>query len=221
MVGPSSSHTAGACKIGQMARAIFHGTPNKVEFFLHGSFATVYKGHSTDRALLAGVMKCKTADPLIKTAFDLAKEKKLEYEFIPTDLGPQFHPNSVKIVLYKPSRVPMAVIGSSLGGGIVQIVKIDEFDVDIKGVAGVYKTLIVWHQNDPEILQNLTKKIETYNEPTTGVHQKIHDIQTTNVGKNSLTVLNIDGRDFHLEEILELEEIPGISDVRSLTKPEN
>ena len=108
----------------------------------------------------------------------------------------------------------MAVIGSSLGGGIVQIVKIDEFNVDIKGVAGVYKTLIVWHQNDPEILPLLKAKIQQYG-------LKIHDIQTANVDKNSLSVANIDGRDFHLEEILELEEIPGISDVRSLTKPEN
>lgn len=214
MVGPSSSHTAGACKIGQMARAIFHGTPTKVEFFLHGSFATVYKGHSTDRALLAGVMKCKTADPLIKTAFDLAAAKKLEYEIIPTNLGEQLHPNSVKVVMHNPKRVPMAIIGSSLGGGIVQIVQIDEFPVEIKGMAGVYKTLIVWHQNDPQILEQLRGKIGEYG-------LKIHDIQTANIGKNSLTVLNIDGRNFHLEEILELEETPGVSDVRSLTKPEN
>ena len=75
MVGPSSSHTAGAVKIGQMARALFDKTPTKVTFYLHGSFATVYKGHATDKALLAGVMKFRTADPRIKDAFKIAKEK--------------------------------------------------------------------------------------------------------------------------------------------------
>src|SRR3990167_5414835 len=87
MVGPSSSHTAGACKIGQFARALFHGTPNKVTFYLHGSFSEVYKGHATDRALLGGVLKFRTSDPRIKESFKIAKQKKIKYEFIKKDLG--------------------------------------------------------------------------------------------------------------------------------------
>ena len=75
MVGPSSSHTAGACKIGQFARALFHGTPKKATFYLHGSFGKVYKGHATDRALLAGVLKFRTSDPRIKNSFTILSKE--------------------------------------------------------------------------------------------------------------------------------------------------
>ncbi|MEK7547642.1 MAG: L-serine ammonia-lyase, iron-sulfur-dependent subunit beta, partial [Patescibacteria group bacterium] len=115
MVGPSSSHTAGACKIGQFARALFHSTPKKVTFYLHGSFGEVYKGHATDKALLAGVMKFMTSDPRIKDSFEIAKEKEIKYEFITRDLGHAYHPNTVKIVLER-GKYRMSVIGSSIGG---------------------------------------------------------------------------------------------------------
>jgi len=100
MVGPSSSHTR-VHAARQIARALFHGTPDKVTFYLHGSFATVYKGHSTDRALLGGVMKFKTSDKRIPTAFEFAKKIGLKYDFVCTDLGQKYHPNTVKIVLEK------------------------------------------------------------------------------------------------------------------------
>ncbi len=77
MVGPSSSHTAGAAKIGQFARAIFDATPKKVTFYLHGSFGEVYKGHATDRALLAGMMKMPPNDPGIKTSLISRRSKSL------------------------------------------------------------------------------------------------------------------------------------------------
>ncbi|MBT7736327.1 L-serine ammonia-lyase, iron-sulfur-dependent, subunit beta, partial [Candidatus Peregrinibacteria bacterium] len=99
MVGPSSSHTAGACKIGQFARALFHTTPTKATFYLHGSFAEVYKGHATDKALISGVMKLRTSDPRIKEAFKIAKAKHIECVFKKKDLGEKFHPNTVQIVL--------------------------------------------------------------------------------------------------------------------------
>ena len=82
MVGPSSSHTAGACKIGQFARALFHHTPKKVRFYLHGSFGQVYKGHATDKALLAGVLKMKTSDSDLKTALNWRKKKGLNLNLL-------------------------------------------------------------------------------------------------------------------------------------------
>lgn len=211
MVGPSSSHTAGACKIGQIARALFHATPFKVTFVLHGSFATVYKGHATDRAILGGVMKMKTADPNIKQSFDLAKEKGLQFEFKTADLGPEYHPNTVKVILEADKVKPMEVIGSSLGGGMVKIVKIDQFPVEFRGAAGQYKTLIVWHANNHPSLKDLKEKLTKW-------RLKIHDMQTARVGSKALSIINIDGRDLKLREVLRLEKIPGIEYVRSLTK---
>jgi L-serine dehydratase len=210
MVGPSSSHTAGACKIGQVARALFHGTPDKVIFILHGSFAEVYKGHATDKALLAGVMKYKTSDEKIKNAFNLAIKNNLKYSFQTQNLGEMHHPNTVKIILEKKGRKPMSVIGSSIGGGIVQIVQVDQFDVSLHGVAGQYKTLIVWHENKKGVREPLLMELEKKN-------IRIIEVQTTRVGDKALSVINMDGRRLTLPEVLELESIPDISDVRALT----
>jgi L-serine dehydratase len=213
MVGPSSSHTAGACKIGQISRALFHGTPEKVIFILHGSFAEVYKGHATDKALLAGVMKYKTSDERIKHAFKLARNNGLEYEFKIQNLGEMHHPNTVKVIFEKKGRKPMSIIGSSIGGGIIQIVQVDQFDVSLHGVAGQYKTLVVWHENKKGVREPLLKELEKKN-------IKVVEVQTTRVGDKALSVINMDGRRLTLPEVLELEKIPDISDVRALTSLE-
>lgn len=210
MVGPSSSHTGGACKLGQIARALFHGTPDNVTFILHGSFATVYKGHATDRALVAGVMRFQTADLRIKNAFHIADKSKLHYQFKTADLGKKYHPNTVKVILEKEGRKPMSMIGSSIGGGMVQVVKIDQFDVVLHGVAGQYKTLVVWHENKDELLIPLKKQLKKW-----GI--RVHDVQTTRVGKHALSIINMDGRTLRLPEVLELETLDGIQDVRHLT----
>ena len=212
MIGPSSSHTAGAVKIGQFARAIFDKTPSMVTFYMHGSFATVTSGHATDKALLAGLMKLKTSNPLIKDAFKLAKEKGINYKFLKTDLGPEFHPNTVKIVLEAPGKKKMEVIGSSIGGGNAIICKIDGFDVDIKAVAGKYKYLVITHGNESAILTQVLQKITSFGK------YYIAGIQSAHLDNKSLTILNLEGRDFTLGEIKELEKIPGIYFVRSLTK---
>lgn len=211
MVGPSSSHTAGACKIGQFARALFHDTPKKVTFYLHGSFGEVYKGHATDLALLAGVMKLKTSDPNIKNAFEIAKERHLQYQFIPKDLGPKFHPNTVEIVL-EDGKNKMSVIGSSIGGGMIEIVKIDEFNVYLQGSAGKHLSLVVCHDKNPKVLMDLEKKINKL-----GI--KIAETVQSHFKDERLSVLSLEGRRITLEEVLELEKnSPGIEFIRSLSK---
>lgn len=213
MVGPSSSHTAGACKIGQIARALFHGTPQKVTFVLHGSFATVYKGHSTDKALVGGVLKYKTSDPRIKNSFELMAKEGIKYGFQTEDLGPNYHPNTVKIIMEKSGRKPMSMIGCSIGGGIVKVVKIDQFDVELHGVAGQFKTLVVWHDNEQKDLDGLCHAIEN-------LRVRVHDIQTTKVDRHALSIINLDGGALTLDQVLELEKLPGIQHVRSLTSLE-
>lgn len=210
MVGPSSSHTAGACKIGQFARALFHKTPKKVTFYLHGSFGEVFKGHATDRALLAGVMKFRTSDPRIKDSFQIAKEKKLQYKFEVKDLGHDYHPNTVKIVL-EDGKHKMSVIGSSIGGGMIEIVKINNFDVLIKGRAGRYLSLVVCHDQGPHIILELTAKIKKL-----GI--EIAEVESTTFDGKTLSVLSLDGRRITLKEVLELEKTKGIEFVRSLSK---
>jgi len=211
MVGPSSSHTAGAVKIGQIARALFDKTPEKATFILHGSFATVYKGHATDRALLAGIMKFQTANPKIKEAFKIADEKKIKYEFKTGDLGMQYHPNTVKIILERKGHKKMRIIGSSIGGGKVEIRQIDDFDVDLKGVAGKYLSLIIAHKKRTGIIAEITAAIAV-------LGANIVDIQSSRISDKSLTFLNLESYRPTLKEILEIEKIPGVIYVRALTK---
>ncbi len=212
MVGPSSSHTAGACKIGQIARALFHKTPDKVIFYLHGSFGEVYKGHATDRALLGGIMKFKTGDPRIKDAFKISKSKKINCEFIPKNLGASFHPNTVQIIMEKNGYKKMSVIGSSIGGGMAKLVKIDDFEVNLNIAPGL-KSLIVWHDDHPQHLNKLCKAIESDK-------LYIRDIQTNKLNGKAISIIDTDGPTLTVSEVKKLESLPGISDIRSLTKLE-
>ncbi len=213
MVGPSSSHTAGACKIGQYARALFHKTPKKVTFYLHGSFGEVYKGHATDRALLAGVMKFRTSDTRIKTSFDIAKEKGIAYKFIKKDLGAKCHPNTVKMVL-ESGKEKMTITGSSIGGGMIEIVKLNNFEISLKGVAGKYLSLVVSHDDNPEIIVKLGKKLKA-------LGLKIANIESTSYKKKTLSVLSIEGKRITIPEAKEMETIEGVDFVRALTKIDN
>lgn len=210
MIGPSSSHTAGACKIGQIARAFFRGTPTQAKFYLYGSFGKVYQGHATDRALLAGIMKMWTSDPNIKNALEIADKKGLKYEFIPSVQAPEHHPNTVRIILKNRSR-QLSVVGSSLGGGKVKITYINNILIDLEVISGRFFSLLVGHDNAPRVLHPLYGQLIDWEIPIAGK-------QTISLKKNSLTMLNIEDHYLKLPQVLELEKLPGIQFVRSLTK---
>ena len=116
MIGPSSSHTAGAARIGQVAISIVKDGFTRVDFHLHGSFAQTFKGHGTDKALLAGVLGFRPNDKRLRDSFQIADERGLEYHFIKDDLGP-VHPNTAKIIFYYPDCTTSSFTGSSIVGG--------------------------------------------------------------------------------------------------------
>lgn len=212
MVGPSSSHTAGAAKIGQFARAIYDSTPKKVHFLLHGSFGEVYKGHATDKALLGGVMKMAPNDTNIKNSFEIADKMGLTYEFEPGSLGSGFHPNSVQITLENDKRKAV-IIGSSVGGGNIEINRINGFDIHITGSsADRYFTLVIENENQPGMLAKITGFMGEKN-------IRIVNMQSAFLaGENKiLSVLNLESP-LTLEEVLDLESKEGIVFVRSLKK---
>jgi L-serine dehydratase len=131
MIGPSSSHTAGAARLARIAARIA-GEFDFVSFGLHGSFAKTGKGHGTDKALLAGVMGIREDDESIAEAFSIADEKGIGYEFHEVEL-PGIHENSVRIAFYKNGVLLCTVDGSSLGGGAVLISRIDGYEVEVSG----------------------------------------------------------------------------------------
>ena len=155
MIGPSSSHTAGAARLGKMARCIFGNTPKKVEMTLYGSFAKTYKGHGTDRALLGGLLGFKEDDKRIRNAKELADEASLDYTFIesPLDIG---HPNVVKFDLYGEKERHMSVVGRSIGGGQIMITEVDGNDMSITGDEF---TLVVFHEDKPGAISLISQAL--------------------------------------------------------------
>jgi L-serine dehydratase len=132
MVGPSSSHTAGAAKLARIARSLSGEEIKKVIFMLHGSFQTTYKGHGTDRALLAGILGLAPSDPSLVDAYELAEKAGLEYEFVKKDLGP-VHPNTIKFIVTGASGNVTELVGASVGGGEVLVSSLNGFEVSFSG----------------------------------------------------------------------------------------
>lgn len=130
MIGPSSSHTAGAVRIGRAAREIAYDGFYRIDFKLYGSFAKTYKGHGTDKALVAGTLGYRSDDERIKVAFDKAKEAGIEINFKEVNLI-NAHPNTAIVEFYYRDGQVKSVTGISTGGGQIEIVQIDGQDVQI------------------------------------------------------------------------------------------
>lgn len=145
MIGPSSSHTAGACRLGKIAKTIVGKEIKEVTFLLHGSFSKTYKGHGTDRALVAGILGMNPDDDRLRHSLDLAKEQGIKIEFVPTDLG-DCHPNTVKCLITDLDDITWEILGSSIGGGLVEIGEINGSKVQI---TGEYPTIITCHDDIP------------------------------------------------------------------------
>jgi L-serine dehydratase len=152
MVGPSSSHTAGAARLGKMARYLCGGEIREVKFLLHGSFAQTYKGHGTDKALLAGILDIDSADYKLRESFEIANKRGLIYSFIPTDLG-DVHPNTVCFVITTKDGRQVSVTGSSIGGGNVIITNINGISVNFTGESPI---LVTKHQDKPGVVSKIT-----------------------------------------------------------------
>jgi L-serine dehydratase len=139
MVGPSSSHTAGACRLGLLARGVIGGTPERAHMELHGSFARTGEGHGTDKALVGGLLGFRPDDERLREALEIAEREGLDYTFEKTTLGDDVHPNTVRIRVERGSK-HATLVGSSLGAGRVLVTEIDGFPVE---VTGSYYTIVL------------------------------------------------------------------------------
>lgn len=139
MVGPSSSHTAGACRLGLLARNLVGGTPERARIELHGSFARTGEGHGTDKAIAGGLMGYRPDDERLRTALETMEGEGLDYQFEKTTLDDDAHPNTVRISLSRGDRSSV-MVGSSLGAGRVLVTEIDGYPVE---VTGGYHTIVL------------------------------------------------------------------------------
>ena len=152
MVGPSSSHTAGAARIGLAARRLLDDVPTHVRFALHGSFAATGKGHATDLALVAGILGDAPDSETLPRSFERAQAIGLLFEFAAIDLGDEAHPNSVQIEVASAKRL-LAMVAASVGGGSIAISAIDGHPVS---VSASRPTLVCWHTDRAGFLAALT-----------------------------------------------------------------
>lgn len=187
MVGPSSSHTAGACAIGYLARKMKGQEElKKVEFTLYGSFAKTYQGHGTDRALLGGIMGFATDDVRIRDSFDIARERGIAYRFLSNETETDVHPNTVDIRMVNEKGTQMTVRGESLGGGKVRIVRINQVQVDF---TGEYNAVIIIQEDRPGVAAHITKALSDR-----GVNIAFMRLFRESKGEKAYTIVESDGR---------------------------
>ena len=152
MIGPSSSHTAGAVRLGLMAGKILGEQPVKAEIKLHGSFAQTYRGHGTDRALIAGILGFQPDDERIRNSMDIARERGMDFSFSKVEIF-EAHPNTAIIELTGVSGRRTVVTGASIGGGNINILNIDGFEVNL---SGQYPAMLVIHRDVPGVINKVT-----------------------------------------------------------------
>lgn len=153
MIGPSSSHTAGAQRLGLSAFMLADGNISKVIFYLHGSFAKTYKGHGTDKALVGGVLGMSSYDKNIRYSLEIATKKGLDFSFIEKDLG-DVHPNTVMLEIFKCNGDKIELIGSSIGGGSIEITSINGLSCSI---TGNFPTIVISHRDKVGMINNITE----------------------------------------------------------------
>ncbi len=202
MIGPSSSHTAGAVRIGSAARSIFGELPDQVEITLYGSFAHTYKGHGTDLALVAGLLGCPLESEGIKKAFELARQAGMAFSIILSDAKTE-HPNTARILMKKGDRA-MSVTGISTGGGLIDLIEIDGFNVHVTCEEPV---ILVFHRDRPGLIAQVTRILA---EEQVNVSQM--EVSRKARGETALMLIATDG----MIPQPALQGIESIEDVKSI-----
>lgn len=210
MVGPSSSHTAGAVKIGRVSKKLLVEPVKDAKIYFHGSFQATGKGHGTDRALIAGLLGLAVDDSRIPESFSLARESGMTFSIEGIDLG-DVHPNSVKMNLTGVSGRTLEVVAASVGGGQIQICELDGLSANFSGDC---PTLIVNNVDQPghvtEVATMLAK--ESINIGTMQIYR-------TGRGGDAVMVIECDG-EIPAESIAWLESREGIRKVTYLSMQE-
>ena len=200
MIGPSSSHTAGAARIGKYALNILGAKPVKADIYFSGSFAKTYKGHGTDKAIVAGILGMDTDDPGIKYSFETAEHRGLEFAFHTGEIE-NAHPNTACIVLTSESGKTVEVQGASVGGGNIVITKINGTEVEI---TGKFTTMIVLHRNIPGMISDVTRVLAQ-----NGINIGKFDLRRNPRGGKGVMIIELDSDvpEYVNDEIKEMDNV--------------
>jgi len=205
MIGPSSSHTAGAARIGLVARQLFQKKPTWVAFHLYGSFAKTYQGHGTDVALVAGILGFETDDERITESFKYAEANGLSFSFHEEDAQLD-HPNTVKIRLGDEEE-EMELVGISIGGGKVEVKELNGFDLRL---SGNHPAILVVHDDRFGTIASVSTKLAEH-EINIGHMQ----VSRKEQGKEALMVIEVD-QNIDEKTIAELSKLEHIKKVTKI-----
>ena len=184
MIGPSSSHTAGAVRLGRVAAALLGEAARTAQIELSGSFAETYRGHGTDKALVAGIMGMDSDDERIRRSLDIAREKGLEPVFTETEI-PGAHPNTARITLTGGSGKRVVIEGASVGGGNILVTGVNGMAVSF---TGQYSTVLVLHQDKPGAIAAVTQFMAG-----SGVNIGSFRLARSRRGGEALMTIEVDG----------------------------
>ncbi|EST90163.1 MULTISPECIES: L-serine ammonia-lyase, iron-sulfur-dependent subunit beta [Vagococcus] len=203
MIGPSSSHTAGAARIGKVVRHIFGEQPDSVDILLYESFAKTYRGHGTDIALIGGLLGMEPDDERLADSLKIAYEANMEVLFVPKKEKAD-HPNQVTMVVKKGER-SMRVTGISIGGGNIQISEVDGFKINLS--MGT-PTLIVVQKDVPGVIAKASHILQEAN-----INIGTMSVTRSAKGEKAFMILEIDERDLGsaLEQIKQIPDIYSVS----------
>ncbi|WP_173452653.1 L-serine ammonia-lyase, iron-sulfur-dependent subunit beta [Eubacterium pyruvativorans] len=158
MIGPSSSHTAGAARLGLITRRLLGTEPRSAEIVFHGSFAKTYKGHGTDKAVIAGIMDMTPDNPDLRHSMEIAADRGIDISITTAELE-NAHPNTARITLTDEAGNSVTLQGSSIGGGNIRVDYINGMPVSL---SGQYLTLIVLHRDTPGVIATVTELLSAH-----------------------------------------------------------
>lgn len=182
MVGPSSSHTAGAVRIGLLTRRLFGGTAKRANIHFYGSFAKSYKGHATDVAVVAGLLGLHPDNPQVKCSFELAKEEGMDIHFF-IEESQTDHPNTIRLHL-SDSEHAIETVGVSIGGGAIEIIEIDGMPVRFSDSS---PTILVVHKDAYGAIAEVTKVLTKYK-----INIAHMEVSRSEKGSTAIMIIEVD-----------------------------
>ncbi|MFD1360299.1 L-serine ammonia-lyase, iron-sulfur-dependent subunit beta [Lentibacillus salinarum] len=182
MIGPSSSHTAGAARIGKAARNLLGKEPKWAKIHLYESFAKTYRGHGTDFALAGGLLGYETDDPRMNQAREIAKERGLDIQFIEDSAGVN-HPNTARLIIGDDTE-RIELVGISIGGGKIEITELNGFELRL---SGNHPAILIMHNDRFGAIASVAEILAKHK-----INIGHMEVNRKDVGKDALMVIEVD-----------------------------
>ena len=200
MIGPSSSHTAGAVRIGNVAGSLLGEEIASADILFVGSFAKTYRGHGTDKAVIAGILGMAPSDSRIKTSLEYAKKRGVQFQFRTGEME-GVHPNTMQITLTGKQGKKVEILGSSIGGGNIVIKKINGYAINVLGQS---TTLLVFHRDIPGMISDVTRLLAIHD-----ININRFSLQRDKKGGIAVMAIEIDGKipDNVVEEVKHVHNV--------------